>query len=46
MSAEPVAMMPGQLIGRNENRHANWPDVTLTDIPTDPVQQYPAFLLV
>ena len=39
-------MMPGQLVGRKKNRHANWSDVTWTDMPTDPVQQYPAFLLV
>ena len=28
MSADPVAMMPGLLVGRKLNRHAYWPDVT------------------
>ena len=28
MSADPVAMMPGQLVGSKYNRHAHWPDVT------------------
>ena len=46
MSADPVAWMPGQLVGRKHNRHAHWPNVTRTDMPADLVQQYPAFLLV
>ena len=28
MSADPVAMMPGLLVGRKKNRHAGWHDVT------------------
>ena len=38
MSADPVAMMPGQLVGIKLNRYAH--------MPADPVQQYQAFLLV
>ena len=45
-SADHVTMMPGLLVGRKQNRLAHWPYVTLTDMPADPVQQYPAFLLV
>ena len=38
MSADPIAMMPGQLVVRKKNR--------LAHMPADPVQHYQAFLLV
>ena len=41
ISADHVAMMLGCWSGENKNRHTHWPDM-----PVDPVQQYPAFLLV
>ena len=37
MSADPVAMMPGQLVGISRTDIANWADVTLTDMPADAV---------
>ena len=44
MSADPVAMMAGLLVGASRtNMHTGLVQLKL---PADPVQQYPAFLLV
>ena len=46
MSADPVAMMAGLLVLCSLDRHAYWQGEAWTDMPAEPVQQLPTFLLV